>query len=145
MLCDGAPAHREDIPGVILAPVIKSTPPAIKHYKDLIALYFSNSCRADEVRVFLVHSFQLHARLKVVLGRPWRFLKMDATLRHVINKYIATKTILHFLYDKLMLEGQHTFLKAAAGAISAPFNVLNRNMGHEEAFMRNPGERAEKG
>lgn len=33
----------------------------------------------------------------------------------------------------------NTFLKAVAGAISAPFKVLNRNMGHEDAFIRNPG------
>ncbi|TNN53573.1 hypothetical protein EYF80_036216 [Liparis tanakae] len=34
--------------------------------------------------------------------------------------------------------GSQTFLKAAAGAISAPFRVLRRNMGHEEAFIRKP-------
>lgn len=33
-----------------------------------------------------------------------------------------------------------TFLKAVPGAISAPFKVLNRNIGHEEAFIRNPGK-----
>lgn len=31
-----------------------------------------------------------------------------------------------------------TFLKAEAGAISAPLNVFKRNMGHEEAFILNP-------
>lgn len=33
---------------------------------------------------------------------------------------------------------QNTFLKAVVGAISAPFKVLSRNMGHEDAFIRNP-------
>lgn len=79
VLSDGAPAHREDVPGVVFAPVIEGTPPPIKHNKDLIALYFSNGGGADEVWVLLVHGFQLHARLKVVLGRPWRFLKMNTT------------------------------------------------------------------
>lgn len=31
-----------------------------------------------------------------------------------------------------------TFLKDETGAISAPLNVFNRNMGHEEAFILNP-------
>lgn len=31
-----------------------------------------------------------------------------------------------------------TFLNAEAGAISAPLNVLNRNMGQEDAFIRKP-------
>lgn len=34
-----------------------------------------------------------------------------------------------------------TFLNADAGAISAPFSVLSKNMGHDEAFIRNPGEK----
>lgn len=38
-----------------------------------------------------------------------------------------------------------TFLKAEAGATSAPLNVFNRNMGHEEAFILKPGrERGRK-
>lgn len=37
-----------------------------------------------------------------------------------------------------------TFLKAATGAISAPFKVLRRNMGQEEAFIRNPKEGGEE-
>ena len=36
-----------------------------------------------------------------------------------------------------------TFLKAATGAISAPFRVLKRNMGQEEAFILNPAEKDE--
>lgn len=31
-----------------------------------------------------------------------------------------------------------TFLKAEAGAISAPLRVRRRNMGHEEAFILKP-------
>lgn len=31
-----------------------------------------------------------------------------------------------------------TFLKAVAGAISAPLRVRSRNMGQEDAFIRNP-------
>lgn len=34
---------------------------------------------------------------------------------------------------------EQTSLKALAGAISAPLKVLSRNMGHEEAFILNPG------
>lgn len=75
MLGEGAPAHGEDVPGVVLAPVIKGTTPAIKHDEDLIALHFSNGGRTDEVWVLLVHRLQLHAWLKVVLGRPQRFLE----------------------------------------------------------------------
>lgn len=37
-----------------------------------------------------------------------------------------------------VFDALQTFLKAVAGAISAPFKVLNRNIGHEEAFIRNP-------
>lgn len=33
---------------------------------------------------------------------------------------------------------RQTFLKADTGAISAPFKVRSRNMGQEEAFIRNP-------
>lgn len=29
-------------------------------------------------------------------------------------------------------------MKMVLGAISAPFRVFNKNIGHEEAFMRNP-------
>lgn len=75
MLSEGAPAHRKDVPGVVLAPVIKSTTPPIKHDKDFVALYFSNGCRADKVWVLFVHSLQLHAWFKAVLGGPGRFLK----------------------------------------------------------------------
>lgn len=74
---EGAPAHGEDVPGVIFAPVVKGTPPPIEHDKDLVALHFSYGGRADEVWVLLVHSLQLHAWLKVVLGGPQRFLKMS--------------------------------------------------------------------
>lgn len=138
MLGEGAPAHREDVPGVILAPVVKGAPPAIEHDKDLIALHFSYGGRADEVWVLLVHSLQLHAWLKVVLGGPQRFLKMSATslLQQLLNTCTANKMAPHKLFEAI-----HTFLKAVAGAISAPFKVLNRNMGHEEAFIRNPGGR----
>lgn len=75
VLGQGAPANREDVPGVVLAPVIKGATPAIKHDEDLIALHFSNGGRADEIRVLLVHRLQLHAWLKVVLGGPQRFLE----------------------------------------------------------------------
>lgn len=74
MLSEGAPAHREDVPRVTLAPVIKGPPPPIEHDKDFIALYFPNGGRADEVWVLLVHSLQLHAWLKAVLWGPRRLL-----------------------------------------------------------------------
>lgn len=75
VLCEGTPPHREDVPRVILAPVIKCTPPPIEHDKDLSALHFSDGGRADEVWVLLVHSLQLHAWLEAVLGGALRFLK----------------------------------------------------------------------
>lgn len=34
--------------------------------------------------------------------------------------------------------GVITFLKAEAGAISAPLSVRRRNMGHEDAFILKP-------
>lgn len=74
MLGEGTPANREDVAGVVLAPVIKGAAPAVKHDEDLVALHLSDGGRADEVRVLLVHSFQLHARLEVVLTGPRRFL-----------------------------------------------------------------------
>lgn len=75
MLGEGAPADREDVPGVELAPVIKGPTPAIEHDEDLITLHFSDGGWADEVWVLLVHSLQLHAGLKVVLTGPQRFLE----------------------------------------------------------------------
>lgn len=42
------------------------------------------------------------------------------------------------LHFQSISEVSPTFLKAVAGAISAPFRVLNRNIGQEEAFIRNP-------
>lgn len=75
VLGEGAPADREDVPGVELAPVIEGPTPAIKHNEDLVTLHFSDGGWADEVRVLLVHSLQLHAGLKVVLTGPQRFLE----------------------------------------------------------------------
>jgi hypothetical protein len=37
-----------------------------------------------------------------------------------------------------------TFLKAVAGAISAPVRVLRRNIGHEEAFILKPKDNSKK-
>ena len=37
--------------------------------------------------------------------------------------------------------GVITFLKAEAGAISAPLSVRRRNMGHEDAFILKPKHR----
>lgn len=59
---------------------------------------------------------------------------------------LSVKQLLHTCFaNKLFLspslqvfDALQTFLKAVAGAISAPFKVLKRNMGHEEAFIRNP-------
>lgn len=99
---EGTPAHREDVSGVVLAPVIKCTPPAIEHDEDLIALHFSNGGRADEVRVLLVHSLQLHAWLKTVLGGTRRFLKMSpiSSLQQLLNTY-STNTMMPYSLYKL--------------------------------------------
>lgn len=77
MLGEAAPADGEDVSGVELAPVIKGPTPAIEHDEDLVTLHFSNGGWADEVRVLLVHSLQLHAGLKVVLTGPQRFLEPE--------------------------------------------------------------------
>lgn len=37
-----------------------------------------------------------------------------------------------------IVDTRQTFLKADTGAISAPFKVRSRNMGQDEAFIRNP-------
>lgn len=81
MLGEGAPAHREDVAGVVLAPVVKGAPPAVKHDKYFIPLHFSDGGGADEVRVLLVYGLQLHAWLKVVLRRPDGLLKRAETLQ----------------------------------------------------------------
>jgi len=78
VLGERAPAHREDVPGVVLAPIIEGTPPTIEHDEHLVALYFSDGGRADEVWILLVHGLQLHAWLEIVLRGPWRFLKIKA-------------------------------------------------------------------
>lgn len=144
MLSEGAPAHRKDVPGVILAPVIKGTPPPIEHDEHFFALHFSDGGRTDEVWVLLVHSLQLHAWFKVVLGGRQRFLKTSAisSLRQLLNTHTLPVRWRHIVFIRRLskpFKVMHTFLKAVAGAISAPFKVLNRNMGHEEAFIRNPG------
>lgn len=127
MLGERAPTHREDVARVVLAPVVKGAPPAIKHDKNLIPLQFSDGGRADEVRVLLVYGLQLHAWLKVVLRWPDRFL------RTVEDRQGNRRNPSHMCF-----QASHTFLKAVAGAISAPFKVLKRNIGHEEAFIRKP-------
>lgn len=130
MLGERAPAHREDVAGVVLAPVVKGAPPAIKHDKNFIPLHFSDGGGADEVRVLLVYGLQLHAWLKVVLRRPDGLLKRGEKLQCSCQKP-----------SHMCFHTAHTFLKAVAGAISAPFKVLRRNIGHEEAFIRNPSRK----
>lgn len=75
VLGEGTPAHGEDVPGVILAPVVEGPPPPIEHDKHLIAPHVSNGGGADQVRVLLVHGLQLHAGLKKILGGSERLLK----------------------------------------------------------------------
>lgn len=127
MLGEGAPAHREDVAGVVLAPVVEGSPPAVEHDEDLIPLQFPDGGRADEVRVLLVYGLQLHARLEVVLR--WS----DGFLKRAEDRQGNRKNPPH-----MCVRARRTFLKAVAGAISAPFKVLKRNIGHEEAFMRKP-------
>lgn len=74
MLGEGTPVDGEDVARVELAPVIEGAAPAVEHDEDLVALHLSDGGRADEVRVLLVHGFQLHAWLEVVLTGPRRFL-----------------------------------------------------------------------
>lgn len=71
------PAYGKDVPGIISAPVIEGTSPAIKCYQDLRTSHLPNGGRADEVRVLPVHCFQLHTCLEEVLGRRWWFLQEE--------------------------------------------------------------------
>lgn len=68
------PADRENVPGVVLAPVVKGSSPAVEHHKDLITFHLSNGGGADQVRILSVNGFQFHARTEVILRRLWRFL-----------------------------------------------------------------------
>lgn len=70
-----APAYGKDVPGIISAPVIEGTSPAIKCYEDLRTSHLPNGGRADEVRVLPVHCLQLHTCLEEVLGWRWWFLQ----------------------------------------------------------------------
>lgn len=62
------PAHREEVSGVILAPIIERSPPTIKHDERLISSHLSDGGGADEVRVLAVHSLKFHTRFEVVLS-----------------------------------------------------------------------------
>lgn len=105
VLCEGTPAHGEDVSGVVLAPVIKRTPPPVKHDEDLVALHFSNGGRADEVWVLLVHSLQLQAWLKAVLRRSRRLLKTSpiCSLQQLLNVHIANMKVSYSLYKMFNL------------------------------------------
>lgn len=70
MFGGGAPAHGEDVPGVVAAPVIERPPPAVEHHEDLLPLHLADGGRADQVRVLLVHGLQFHPGLEAVVGRP---------------------------------------------------------------------------
>lgn len=83
MLGEGAPAHGEDVPGVVLAPVIKGPPPAVEHDKHFVASHFSDGGGADEVRVLLVHRLQLHAWLEAVLRRSQRLLRNKISVENI--------------------------------------------------------------
>lgn len=55
------PADGEDVSGVVLAPVIEGSAPAVEHDKDLVSSHLSDGGGADQTWVLLVHCFQLHA------------------------------------------------------------------------------------
>lgn len=74
MFGQSTPPDRENVPGVVLAPVVKGPSPAVEHHKDLIPFHLSNGGWADEVRILSVNSLQFHARTEVILRRLWRFL-----------------------------------------------------------------------
>lgn len=98
VLSEGTPAHREDISGVVLAPVIKRTPPPVEHDEDLFTLHFSNGGRADEVWVLLIHSLQLHAWFEAVLWGTWRLLKISpiSSLQKLLNT--SASIIVPYIY-----------------------------------------------
>lgn len=75
MFSERTPAHWEDVPGVILAPVIKSPPPPVEHDEHLVTPHFSDSGRADQVGILLIYRLQLHAWLEIIQGGSGRFLK----------------------------------------------------------------------
>lgn len=83
MLGEGAPAYGEDVPGVVLAPVIKGPPPAVEHDEHLVASHFADGGGTDEVRVLLVHRLQLHAWLETVLRRSQRFLRNKISVENI--------------------------------------------------------------
>ncbi len=71
---EGAPANREDVTRVIAAVVVKGSPPAIKGDQHLDTTQCTHCGGADEVGIFTVHRFQLHADLEGVLLRGGRLL-----------------------------------------------------------------------
>ncbi len=69
--CEHAPAHWEDVSGIVAAVVIKSAPPAIEGNQNLHAPQRAHCGRTDEVWILPVHCLQLHPHLKTsfVLGQ----------------------------------------------------------------------------
>lgn len=87
MLGEGTPAHGEDVPGVVLAPVVEGPPPPIEHDEHLIAPHVSNGSGADQVGVLLVHGLQLHAGLEQILGGSERFLKRQIQIFEIMVEW----------------------------------------------------------
>jgi len=69
------PAHREDVPGVIQAPVIERSSPAIKHDEYLVTSHLSDGSGTDEIGIFSVHRLQFLTRFEVVLSGFGRLLR----------------------------------------------------------------------
>lgn len=68
------PADGEDVPGVVLAPVVEGSTPAVEHDENLVSMHLSDGRWADQTRVLPVHCFQLHAHSEVVSRRLERLL-----------------------------------------------------------------------
>jgi len=52
--------------------------------------------------------------------------------------FLSTASSFIPTWNKLFLGVGGSFLNIFDGAISAPFNVFKRNIGHEDAFIRKP-------
>ncbi len=86
------PAHGEDVPGVILTPVIERSSPAIKHDEYLVPSHLSDGSGTDEVGILPVHRFQFHSRFKEVLSRFGRLLRHSQTMHIHIKKHWTLKS-----------------------------------------------------
>lgn len=66
MSCQLAPAHREEISGIIACPIVKVSRPTVKGDKHVLSRNRSDGGRANELGVVTIHGLQLVAFLEEV-------------------------------------------------------------------------------